>query len=100
MQLSAIKKPGGELTRHEWKLYKQLVTELGDVRIPSFGDYTIETPDFSELDMRQIKPAGKIVYTGDNVWFVTKGTAFRGNECSNGRAVQISCSLRALVQKK
>jgi hypothetical protein len=80
LQLSAIKRPGGELTRHEWKLYQQLVTDLGDVRIPSFGDYTIETPDFSELDMRQIKPAGKIVYTGNNVWLVTKGTAFRGNE--------------------
>lgn len=80
LQLATVKKPGGELQRHEWKLYQQVVTDLSGVRVPTFGDYTIETPDFSGLDMRQIKPAGKIVYTGDNVWFVTKGTAFRGNE--------------------
>jgi len=80
LKLSAIKKPGGELIRHEWNLYKQLSADLKDIRIPSFGDYAIETPAFSELDMRQIKPSGKIVYAGDNVWYVPKGGAFRGNE--------------------
>ncbi|MBI5430733.1 MAG: beta family protein [Nitrosomonadales bacterium] len=80
VQLSAIKKPGGELTRHEWGLYQQLATDLKGIRVPSFGDYAIESPEFLELDMRHVKPAGKIVYTGDGVWFVPKGTAFRGNE--------------------
>lgn len=80
LQLSSIKNPGGEVIRHEWQLYKQLATDLNGVRIPSFGDYSIETPAFSELDMRQIKPAGKIVYTSNDVWYVAKGTAFRGNE--------------------
>lgn len=80
LQLSAIKNPGGEIIRHEWQLYKQLATDLNDVRIPSFGDYSIETPEFSKLDMRQINPAGKIVYASNDVWYVAKGTAFRGNE--------------------
>ncbi|MDD5241972.1 MAG: beta family protein [Sulfuricella sp.] len=80
LQLATIRRPGGEVIRHEWQLYKQLVTDLEKIRIPSFGDYTIETPEFSNQDMRLMKPSGKIVYTGNDVWLVSKGPVFRGNE--------------------
>ncbi|WP_214657305.1 beta family protein [methane-oxidizing endosymbiont of Gigantopelta aegis] len=79
LRLSEIKRPGGEIERHEWLLYKQLINDIGEIRSPTFGDYTIETPEFINQDMRKIKPAGKIVYTSDDVWFVTKGTAYRDN---------------------
>jgi len=79
LNLSEIRKPGGEVTRHEWLLYQQLIKDINDLRTPSFGDYTIDTPEFLKQDMRMIKPAGKIVYTGDDVWFITKGTAYRDN---------------------
>ncbi len=79
LRVSDVKKPGGEVERHEWLLYKQLIGDLCGIRAPSFGDYTIETPDFINQDMRMIKPAGKIVYTSDDVWFISKGTAYRDN---------------------
>ena len=78
--LAGIKKPGGEVGRHEWHLYKHLVANNHLLRKPAYGDYSIETPDFASIDMRKMRPSGKIVYTSNDVWFVTKGGAFRGNE--------------------
>lgn len=80
LNITKIKPPGAEVVRHEWLLYQKLANDLKAIRVPSYGDYAIETPEFSEMDMRTIKPAGKIIYTGDSVWFVSKGSAFRGNE--------------------
>ena len=80
LKLSEIKKPGQELARHEWQLYKLLISESDGLRRPSYGDYSIETPKFLNLDMRMLKPAGKIVYTCDDTWLIPKGVSFRGNE--------------------
>lgn len=79
LNLSEVRKPGGELTRHEWLLYQQLLKELSGFRKPTFGDYTIETPEFISQDMRLLNPAGKIVYTTENTWLVSKGNSFRDN---------------------
>lgn len=79
LNVSEIKKPGSEPKRHEWLLYQQLLTELAGVRRPTFGDYTIETPEFISQDMRLLNPAGKIVYTTENTWLVPKGNSFRDN---------------------
>jgi hypothetical protein len=80
LKLSDIKKPGGKFPRHEWYLYKELVSKLESTRTPTYSDYTIETPQFLSMDMRMMKPAGKIVYTCEDFWFVVKGKSFRGNE--------------------
>ncbi|MDH5548198.1 MAG: beta family protein [Gammaproteobacteria bacterium] len=81
LQLSEVSKPGGKVQRHEWGLYKELLTNLVNTgQTPSFGDYTIENPKFISGDMRLMKPAGKVVYTIADYWYVTKGKAFRGNE--------------------
>lgn len=69
-----------------------MIGDLGGLRAPTFGDYTIETPDFTNQDMRMIKPAGKIVYTSDDVWFVSKGTAYRDNPA------QMAAHCRAIIQ--
>jgi hypothetical protein len=73
--------PGGFLERHEWKFYLSLLGSLpGDMRKPTFGDYTIVHPGFvASMDMRVIKPAGKLVYTTKEQWMVRKGGAFRDN---------------------
>jgi hypothetical protein len=80
LKLSEIARPGDEVPRHEWNLYKVLINDLEDFRRPTYGDYTIETPKFVSMDMRMLKPAGKIVYTCDDTWLVPKGISFRGNE--------------------
>jgi hypothetical protein len=72
--------PGGTLERHDWLFYKHFIASLpSSARRPAFGDYTTVHPGFVALDMRMIKPAGKIVYTSKNVWMVRKGGAFRDN---------------------
>lgn len=79
LNLSEIRRPGGEPIRHEWPLYQQLLTELQGLRQPNFGDYTIETPEFISQDMRLLNPAGKIVYATENTWLIPKGNSFRDN---------------------
>jgi hypothetical protein len=49
------------------------------MRRPNFGDYTIVHPEFTAVDMRMIKSAGKIVYTTSVNWEIRKGGAFRDN---------------------
>lgn len=70
-----------ELPRHEWLFYQQLLaTPSPGLRRPTYGDYTIVHPDFTPVDMRMIKPAGKLIYTTPKTWWMRKGGAFRGNE--------------------
>lgn len=65
--------------RSEWILYKIVARELAKirVRVPSFGDYAINHPRVSQMDMRLIKPAGTIRYTVDDAWFIVKGPNIR-----------------------
>lgn len=44
-----------------------------------FSYYTFMHPEFTLVDMRKIKSAGKIVYTTPSNWAVRKGGAFRDN---------------------
>ncbi|MEO6680355.1 MAG: beta family protein [Pseudomonas sp.] len=81
LNLSVVKKPGTTQTRHEWPLYREFRIELEKTMLtPNFGDYAIESPDFAEsMDMRMMKPGGKIVYTTADSWFIPKGGSFRDN---------------------
>jgi len=73
-----IQKPGGEFPRHEWALYKALYGEMSATgRAPAFGDYGMERPEFLRMDMRLVKPAGKVVYTTPTSWLIRKGGSFR-----------------------
>jgi G:T-mismatch repair DNA endonuclease (very short patch repair protein) len=74
-----VVKPGGLVDRHDWKFYCALLKALPKgVRRPNYGDYTIVHPAFVvPMDMRKIKPAGKVVYTAKERWMIRKGAAFR-----------------------
>lgn len=75
-----VAKGSDRLARHDWLFYKTLINAMpGDVRQPNYGDYTIVHPEFSPIDMRKIKSAGKLVYTTPTAWEVRKGGAFRDN---------------------
>lgn len=81
IRLPEIETPGGRLRRHEWHLYSELLKPEYELqRRPTYGDYTIETPEFAPgLDFRKISPAAKIVYTIPHEWFVVKGRAYRND---------------------
>lgn len=75
---ASIAKGTGELVRHDWLFFQVAFDAVRSVsRRPNYGDYTIVHPNFRAIDMRVIKPAGKLVYTTRNRWLVCKGGAFR-----------------------
>lgn len=75
-----VAKGADQLPRHDWLFYRVLVSKMpAGMRQPNFGDYTIVHPEFKALDMRMIKPAGKLVYTTPEAWEVRKGGAFNDN---------------------
>ncbi|ANQ25168.1 hypothetical protein BA894_01310 [Vibrio natriegens] len=78
LELDLVKKPGAEQKRNDWLFYKSLHAAI-KAEYPNlgFGDYTIETPDFSSVDMRMMKPAAKLVYSYEDKWIIYKGGAFR-----------------------
>lgn len=72
-----------EIPRHDWMFYKALLAALPNgMRHPIYGDYTTVSPEFSlnNLDMRMIKPAGKIIYTTPTIWATCKGRAFHDHK--------------------
>ena len=76
--MSSIAKGSDEIPRHDWLFYQTLVKELlPDSRLPVYGDYTIVHPSFAAtMDMRMVRPAGKVVYTKSKSWGTRKGSAF------------------------
>jgi hypothetical protein len=77
--LTQLMPPGGTFKRHDWIFYRTLISMLPtSMRRPLFGDFTIVHPSFTaSIDMRVIKPAGKLIYTAGDYWLVRKGGAFR-----------------------
>lgn len=75
-----VAKGADQLPRHDWLFYRVLFSRMPDgMRRPSYGDYTIVHPEFTAVDMRMIKAAGKLVYTTPTAWEVRKGGSFRNN---------------------
>jgi len=67
------------IPRNEWVLYKTLVNYLqrNKVRLPGFGDYTINHPEPLNVDMRLVKPNATIRYAIDDKWLIAKGKNVR-----------------------
>lgn len=76
-----VSPPGANLVRHDWMFFKKFISVLPvGVRTPAYGEYTTVNPAFAAaMDMRKIKPAGKLVYTSKDAWRILKGKAFRDN---------------------
>ena len=76
--LAHIGKGMGRVPRHDWKFYRRLLSQAPPtMRRPLFGDYAIVHPNFVAVDMRLIKPAGKLVYATNDEWLIYRGGAFR-----------------------
>lgn len=76
-----IAKGSDEIPRHDWLFFRTLLGILpSGMRGLLYGDHTIVHPEFTAQDMRMVKPSGKIVYTGPDIYATRKGSAFRGNE--------------------
>lgn len=71
---AAVFRPHGLTPRTEWTAYQHLLTILEDLRVPTFGDYTVSHPRTELLDPRLLDPNAKIKYTVDSEWYVQTGT--------------------------
>ncbi|MGI2965905.1 beta family protein [Vibrio cholerae] len=67
--------------REYWTFFKYFYKEkVATIPNLGFGDYAIEPPGFApSLDMRKIKPAARIIYSTEDCWAISKGSAFRDN---------------------
>lgn len=67
------------IPRHEWALYQLVVKGLAarGLRIPRFGDYAINHPSVSTLDMRFVKPKASLRYTTGDGWLIARGRNVR-----------------------
>lgn len=75
-----LAKGSDAIPRHDWLFFKELISAMpAGMRRPIYGDHTIVHPEFTALDMRKVKAAGKIVYTTPETWATRKGGAFRDN---------------------
>ena len=75
-----VAKGSDQIPRHDWLFFQALLGKIqAGMRQPNYGDYTIVHPEFTPVDMRKIKSAGKLVYTTSNAWEIRKGGAFRDN---------------------
>lgn len=75
-----LAKGSDEIPRHDWLFFKELIIAMpASMRRPIYGDHTIVHPEFTAMDMRKVKAAGKIVYTTPETWATRKGGAFRDN---------------------
>lgn len=78
--MADVKPPSQVVHRMEWKLYKQLVTNLPEgFEPPIFGDYAISSANIPGGDMRLLKPAASVRYTIEDAWLITKGSNVRDN---------------------
>lgn len=77
--MKGIRKGGEIVPRYEWKLYKILIAGFrkAGLRLPTFGDYTINHPEIPELDWRVVKPPATIRYTIEDGWYILKGDNVR-----------------------
>jgi len=75
-----IAKGSDEVPRHDWLFFKELFMAMpSGMRRPIYGDHTIVHPEFTAMDMRKVRAAGKIIYTTPKTWATRKGGAFRDN---------------------
>ena len=79
--MGEIKSSPISLPRSEWLLYQMIAASLSRarLRIPTFGDYSINYPNSLPLDMRLLKPSATIRYTTEKAWFIVKGPNVRDN---------------------
>lgn len=78
--LAQLAKGSDEIPRHDWLFFRRLIAAMpAGMRRPNYGDHTIVHPEFTAMDMRKVKAAGKIVYTTPSTWATRKGGAFRDN---------------------
>jgi Beta protein len=65
------------IARLEWIIWRNLIVRARIFRLPSFGDYTIASPQPSEVDPRIMRPSASIRYNINDAWLIPKARNLR-----------------------
>jgi len=60
------------IPRAEYLLWSRIVMDENIPRLPSFGDYSIQHPEISDLDFRKVKSSVNLRYATETDWRVYK----------------------------
>ncbi len=89
-----------ELSRDEWTNWTYLRSRAEKIkRLPTFGDYTINHPEPSEIDPRAMRMSANIRYTWTTSYVVAKGEALPRDyiqNCANKECVGAGREWRAV----
>lgn len=66
------------LPRADAEAWTRLVTRVGQGRVPTFGDYGADSPNFLDVDPRFLKMVANIRYTTQAAWLVLRGGLLTG----------------------
>lgn len=76
----------GSIDRVEWELWRLLNTRSQTIRrMPSFGDYAIANPFYSEIDPRIMQMSANIRYTISDEWLIFRGRSIKLHGWSQAR---------------
>ena len=77
--LSTLPRGLSALPRADWELWNRIRDGLpAGVRVPTFGDYGIQSPVWEEFNPKFMKANGNIRYTTPDEWLIAKGQTVLG----------------------
>jgi hypothetical protein len=66
----------GSFRRSEWHIYKKIL-DANFERYPSFADYIISNPSYTEIDPRVMQMAANVRYTAEDDFLIFRGYSIR-----------------------
>ena len=98
--LSKLKKNDQHLLpRRDWVAWSRQVIDASKLpRTPSYGDYTIQHPFYSELDFAP-NPSASIRYTSRENWIIMRGEGVRNDEGTGYRQFPAQAQLLCANQE-
>lgn len=88
----------GNIPRSEWSIYKKILNTHLD-RYPSFGDYIISNPEYTEIDPRLMQMSANIRYSVDEEFLIFRGYSVRSKKY-NGWGQALGLSQRIVSHSK
>lgn len=77
-----------------WRQLQSRLSASGD-RVPTFGDYNIDNPQYGDFDPRFMNPAASIRYTSDDEWIVFRGSGLKGSGAGYGQFHDLAAQCRS-----
>jgi len=83
----------GATPRTEWEVWTALSQDRGNLsRLPTFGDYAIDHPEYRDMDFRVIKRTAQLRYTAESEWLIVRGAVVQSGAASQYPSLALALS--------